>query len=152
MSPHDARTLTNDFQDIRLCCLRSSADPGTNNGSDHRGPYLILQTGIDPQDPTATVDEFILSRQGHWLPLYLYYRLPEVTRVAEFLFPTAAVAIAVLQNLTGTAVVDRTPPTRIPAENQAEDPPETAIRLPPKDTPLPGRDSALEPWPAASKA
>lgn len=106
MKAANARILSNDFQAVRLCRLATWRGPSAVAPEGGRGPYVILQTGIDPEDPTATVEDFILGAGGRWLPLYLFYRLPQEVRREQFVFSTVADAIAVLRRLTGKARVD----------------------------------------------
>ncbi len=100
------RSLSNDFQDIRLCSLHATANPRDEEDPGGHGPYVILQKGIDPDDSTATVDEFILGRDGRWVTVGQFDRLPPEAQESRFVYPTAAEAVAVLQSLTGRAVVD----------------------------------------------
>jgi len=103
----EAHMLTNDFQAVRLYSLRTWPDAAWYAPPETSGPYIVLQTAIDPETPGVDIDEFILKRDGHWLPLAVFFQSDWDYRNASCFFPTAADAILVMQTLTGRPVIDR---------------------------------------------
>ncbi len=99
MSTQDARALSNNFQDLRLVSLSAWSKASEIIPRDANGPYVVMQEGYDPGDPTMLPDEFLLGRSGRWLSLGLFYRLPVEDRRAEFVFGTAAEVMTVVGNL-----------------------------------------------------
>ncbi|MFO1460666.1 MAG: hypothetical protein U1G08_14830 [Verrucomicrobiota bacterium] len=120
MSDLDLRNITNNFKDVQLASLAAWKDAATVEPRDRGGPYVVLQTGFDPEDPKFTPDEFILGRSGKWLPLAHFYRLPVPERRAEFVFGTAGEVMALLGSLLPKAQILR-PHDREPAEPSAPD-------------------------------
>lgn len=102
-----ARNLTNNFQDVRLCSLRHWSNATTLAPEGTNGPYIILQSGLDPQDPAAGIGDFILGRNGRWLPLAFFYGLPVDMRRDQYVFRTAADAIGILERLLGKPEIER---------------------------------------------
>jgi hypothetical protein len=107
MDSKDARNLSNDFQDVHLYSLQRWSEASMIAPPGSRGPYVILQTAIDPEDPGAAVEDFILGKNGRWLPLYLFHPLPKEIRRQHYLYEVAADAIAVLGTLTGKPTIER---------------------------------------------
>lgn len=122
MSQSNARSLSNNFQDVRLASLASWSKAAEIEPRDRNGPYVVLQEGYDPQDPAMNLEEFVLGRSGKWLSLAHFYRLPVPDRRAEFIFGTAAEVMQTLGNLTGKAVVLRPgEPAASPSPDAAPD-------------------------------
>lgn len=107
MESLNARSLSNDFQDVQLYSLRHWSEANLLAPADGHGPYVIMQSGIDPQDPGLEVDDFILGKDGRWLPLYLFQPLSKDQRRSRYIFATAAEAITVLGSLPGKPIVER---------------------------------------------
>lgn len=122
MNPETARNLSNDFQNVRLLSLHAWSDAPALQDSPGHGPYVVLQTAIDPEDLRATVEEFILGKAGHWLPLYLFQQLPKELRREQFIFSAAAEVIQVLQELPGKPVIQRGRPAQAAGETPDPDP------------------------------
>lgn len=110
MNPESAHTLSNDFRDVQLYSLHEWPEAPALRGPDGRGPFIVMQRAIDPQDLRSTIEDFVLGKSGRWLPMYLFQQLPKEVRREEYLFPGAADAIRVLEGLTGAAVVERGQP------------------------------------------
>jgi hypothetical protein len=100
MNPTPTRGLTNSQPDIRLVSLASWSKAIHFSPRDRHGPYVLLQEGFHPADPTLPPDEYVLGRSGGWLSLAHFYRLPALERREEFLYGTAAEALQVLAGLT----------------------------------------------------
>lgn len=101
MSKHDARKLTNSFQDVRLVSLAGWSKAAEIIPKDRNGPYVVLQEGYAPEDVTMTPAEYVLGRSGSWLPLHTFYKLPVPERRAEFIFGTAGEVMSVVGSLPG---------------------------------------------------
>src|SRR5258705_13749549 len=82
--------ITNSFLDVRLASLSSWKQANEIFPRDRGGPYVVLQEGYDPEDPTMTPDEFVLGRSGKWLSLAHFYQMAVSDRREEFVFGTAA--------------------------------------------------------------
>jgi hypothetical protein len=110
--------LANDWQVCRLLDLkelpvhdRLGLAPGTG------GPFLVLQRAHDPQDPRLEADDFALTCEGRWLPLYAVLQLPDDERLRLALFTTAAEALTALQALGSKVELDH---ARIPGTRRSE--------------------------------
>lgn len=131
----EARSLRNDFQAVHLYSLRHWPEAIDHAPPESGGPYVIIQTGIDPDNPGADVDHFILGRSGRWISLSVFRRLSREFRRENYLFSMAAEAIEALQGLVGRPEIDRDPPgsdengTMEAADETVEDPIHGAIRL-----------------------
>ena len=99
MSNLNLRSITNSFQDVRLASLATWKQAGEFLPRDRGGPYIVLQEGYDPEDPTVKPDEFVLGRSGKWLSIGDFYRLPVPERRAEFVFGTAAEVMEMMGGL-----------------------------------------------------
>jgi hypothetical protein len=71
-----------------------------------RGPYVVLQKGAMPGDLYSRPLDFLLTKEGRWLPMFAFVYLPEVERDELCIFSTAAEAIHQLERLAGRAMVD----------------------------------------------
>lgn len=128
MKDADARLLSNAYQDVHLYSLHTWPDAGALQSTPGQGPYVVLQTAIDPQSLGATVEDFILGRNGRWLPLVSFRRLPQELRREMFVFSAASGVIEVLQGLTGTPTVERgQPEASDAAETSGDDPLNRAV-------------------------
>jgi len=107
MSNENSRSLSNNFQDVRLVSLASWSKAAEISPRDRGGPYVVTQEGYDPQDFGMKADEFVLGRSGKWLSLAHFYRMPVEDRRAEFVFGTAAEVMQVLSALTSRVAVIR---------------------------------------------
>jgi len=105
MSNQEARSLSNNFQDVRLVSLASWSKAAEITPRDQRGPYVVLQEGYAPGDLAVTVHEYILSRSGKWLALGHFYHLPVADRRAEFVYGTAAEVMKVLGDLPSKVAI-----------------------------------------------
>lgn len=107
MSNIDLKTLSNNFQDVRLVSLASWSAAKEFSTRDHGGPYMVTQEGYDPEDLKFIPDEFALGRSGKWLSLGYFFQMPVADRRAEFLFGTAAEVMQMMSALPARAVVLR---------------------------------------------
>ena len=99
MSNANLRNITNNFLDVRLVSLSSWRKAAEIVPRDRGGPYVVMQDGFDPEDPTMTADEFVLGRSGKWLSIAYFYKMPVPERRSEFIFGTAAEVMKMMENL-----------------------------------------------------
>jgi hypothetical protein len=83
--------------------------------SEH-GPYVVLQRGAMPGELYSKPLDFLLTKQGVWLPMFAFV-LSEQERNQLCIFSTATEAIQQLEKLGGRARVDT---ERIARVRQAE--------------------------------
>jgi hypothetical protein len=57
------RTITNHYRDSHVLNLGSG---------DERGPYLVTQTGVSPNDPLPKERMFVLRPDGRWVDFNAY--------------------------------------------------------------------------------
>jgi hypothetical protein len=114
------RSITNSFQDARLVSLASWRQANEFNPRDRGGPWVVLQEGYDPGDPTCSADEFILGRSGKWLSLGYFYKMPVPDRRAEFIFGTVAEVMQMMGGLPSKTVVIRPGASEEPAAAPSE--------------------------------
>jgi len=105
MDLNKLRALSNNFRDLRLISLQSWKHAREIEPRDPGGPFLVVQEGYDPQDPTMSFDEFVLGRSGGWMPVGLFLKLPREIRRDEFIFGRASEVVELLNSLGGKAVV-----------------------------------------------
>jgi len=105
MSNLNLRSITNSFLDVHLVSLASWPKAVEISPRDRNGPYVVTQTGYDPNDMKLIADEFVLGRSGKWLSLSTFFRLPVEERRAEFVFGTAAEVMQTMSNLPSKAVM-----------------------------------------------
>lgn len=95
MTEAAARNLSNSFLAVRLLALHefpASADLGA-------GPYLVIQRGLDPSDTAMEPGDFLLTREGAWMPVALFLGRPTPERRDQVCFPAAAEVIELLGRL-----------------------------------------------------
>ena len=110
MKPETARILSNDYQDVRLFSLHTWRDAASLQASPGYGPYVVMQTAIDPDNLRSIVEDFILARTGRWLPMDHFRRLPQETRRELFVYSAASEVIEVLRGLLGKPTIERGQP------------------------------------------
>lgn len=125
MKPETARTLSNDYQDVRLFSLHTWRDAASLQASPGHGPYVVMQTAIDPDNLRTVVEDFILGRTGRWLPMDHFRQLPQETRRELFVFSAASEVIEVLRGLLGKPTIERGQPadpnTATPSQTAGSD-------------------------------
>lgn len=107
MSFLDPHALTNDYPHFRLVSLRTWSGAAQFEPRDQAGPYIVSQTGYDPQDWTMTPDEFLLGRSGEWLSAGSFFRLKSGGRRRQFIYATVAEMMDVMRCLPTQAAVMR---------------------------------------------
>jgi len=121
MSRTDYHTITNHFQDVQLVSLSSWRQAKEITPRDRGGPYVVLQEGLDPNDPKLIPTQFVIGRAGKWLPLALFFRMPVPERQREFIFGTAAEVIQMMSDLPSKAAILSLVPQTKPEEPNPED-------------------------------
>ena len=128
MSNANLRNITNSFQDVKLASLASWRAANEFTPRDRGGPWVVMQEGFDPADPTMAPDEFILGRSGQWLSLSFFYKMSVPERRAEFVFGTAAEVMQMMSNLPPKVAVMR-PGDKAGAAPVSSEPDEMATAL-----------------------
>ena len=96
-----ARSITNHYPDFRLLELsKTTPHPET------RGPYMVVQDGADPQDPTSRECTFVLTRRGTWLHFYVFLMLPVDIRQGVGVFQNIPEVMGLVETLTGKPRVE----------------------------------------------
>lgn len=127
MNPLSKR-LGNHFSDVQLVSLAKLKRAADFEGRDGHGPYVIMQTGYDPEDASMRVHDYLLGRSGAWLALHWFLRMPVPERRREFVFGTKAEVIAQMEKLVGRIRVIRERPADVDEEGEADSDWERVIR------------------------
>ena len=90
------RAITNNYRDSHILNLGSG---------DERGPYLVTQTGVSPNDPLAKERMFVLRPDGRWVDFNAYACQGKPEALDEAVFPTMAEVMTVFGRLIGPAQV-----------------------------------------------
>ena len=72
----------------------------------YRGPYVVLQKGAMPGGYVQQTARLLLTREGRWLPMFAFVKLPDQERFDLSVFSTAAEAMQHLEKLVGRARID----------------------------------------------
>jgi hypothetical protein len=86
------RTITNHYRDSQVLNLGSSAE---------RGPYLVTQTGVSPNDPLVKERMFVLRPDGSWVDFNSYASQGKPEAMDEIVFPTTTKVIETFGKLFG---------------------------------------------------
>jgi hypothetical protein len=97
--PTPTRALTNHYNDCKLVKL----DP-----EDPASPYVVMQEGYEPSDPTFRMRMFYLQRDGQWIDEVARSTRPD-SEAGEIVFETSAEAVQALGALTGKPVIREVP-------------------------------------------
>ena len=100
-----AAAISNDFQAFRLWNLTDSG-PRTAGEPAPRGPYMVVQDGCAPGDPTSRLCSFVLTRRGTWLHGFLFFMLPERVRREIGAFDSVREVFALVEGLVGKPRVE----------------------------------------------
>jgi hypothetical protein len=90
------RTITNDYRDSQILNLGSAGE---------RGPYLVTQTGVAPNDPMPKTRMFMLRPDGCWVDFNAYACKGEPEAMDELVFSTTTKVIEIFGKLFGRARV-----------------------------------------------
>jgi hypothetical protein len=86
------RTITNHYRDSQVLNLGSGAE---------RGPYLVTQTGVSPNDPLVKERMFVLRPDGSWVDFNSYASQGKPEAMDEIVFPTTTKVIETFGKLFG---------------------------------------------------
>ena len=96
-----ASNITNRFTDFRLLELSQlTRHPG------QRGPYMVVQEGIDPKDIAGRECTFVLTHKGTWMHFYRFLMLPKAVRNRLAVFETVADVMQLTEALASDPVVE----------------------------------------------
>lgn len=97
----EMKTLSNQYQDMEVVDLDAAPE--------RRGPYLVMQTGVAPHDPTVRERLFILRPDGQWAELNAYLSAGRPELLDEVVFTSMDELLAVVGDLSGEACVEELP-------------------------------------------
>lgn len=101
--------FTNDINEVRVTNL----DP--TNG--RHGPFIVVQSGVDPEDPSQIEQNYMLKKNGHWVEQIALMALPPKEQEEAF-FDSLSEIIKLGQSLPANPQFDR-----------IKAPPEKAVQL-----------------------
>src|SRR5207302_6555597 len=87
------RTITNHYRDSQVLNLGSGGE---------RGPYLVTQTGVSPNDPLAKERMFVLRPDGCWVDFNAYACQGKPEAMDEIVFSTTTQVMETFGRLFGT--------------------------------------------------
>jgi len=86
------RTITNNHRDAQILNLGSGGE---------RGPYLVTQTGVSPNDPFAKERMFVLRPDGRWVDFNAYVCQDKPEAMDEIVFSTTTEVMEAFGKLLG---------------------------------------------------
>ena len=86
------RTITNDYRDSQIL------DLGTGH---EKGPYLVTQTGVSPNDPVPKTHMFVLRPDGKWADFNAYASQGKPEAIDEIVFSTTTQVMETFGKLFG---------------------------------------------------
>jgi hypothetical protein len=90
------RTITNNYKDAQILNLGSEGE---------RGPYLVTQTGVAPNDALLKTRMFVLRPDGHWVDFNAYASKGQPEAMDEIIFPSMTKVMETFGRLFGQARV-----------------------------------------------
>ena len=85
-------TITNNYRDAHILNLGSGGE---------RGPYLITQTGVSPNNPLPKERMFVLRPDGRWVDFNAYACQGKPEAMDEIVFSTTAEVMTTFGKLFG---------------------------------------------------
>ena len=85
-------TITNDYKDAQILNLGAEGE---------RGPYLVTQTGIAPNDPLLKTRMFVLRPDGYWVDFSAYASQGKPEAMDEIVFPSTVKVMETFGKLFG---------------------------------------------------
>ena len=85
-------TITNHYRDSHVLNLGSGGE---------RGPYLVTQTGVSPNDPLPKERMFVLRPDGRWVDFNAYACQGKPEAMDEIVFSTTAEVMETFAKLLG---------------------------------------------------
>jgi hypothetical protein len=86
------RTITNNYRDSHLLNLGSGGE---------RGPYLVTQTGVSPNDALPKERMFVLRPDGHWVDFNAYASQGKPEAMDDIVFSSTTEVMAMFSKLLG---------------------------------------------------
>ena len=85
-------TITNDYRDAKVLDLGSGYE---------KGPFLVTQTGVAPNDPVPRTHMFVLRPDGQWADFNAYACQGNAEAMDELVFGTMGEVMQVFGKLVG---------------------------------------------------
>jgi hypothetical protein len=85
-------TITNNYRDAHILNLGSGGE---------RGPYLVTQTGVSPNDPLPKERMFVLRPDGRWVDFNAYACQDKPEAMDDIVFSTTAEVMEIFGKLLG---------------------------------------------------
>jgi hypothetical protein len=85
-------TITNNYRDAHVLNLGSGGE---------RGPYLVTQTGVSPNDPLPKERMFVLRPDGRWVDFNAYACQDKPEAMDDIVFSTTAEVMEIFGKLLG---------------------------------------------------
>ena len=86
------RTITNNYRDTQVLNLGSAGQ---------RGPYIVTQTGVAPNDPVPRTHMFVLRPEGQWVDFNAYACKGKPEAMDELVFPSMTDVMRTFGKLAG---------------------------------------------------
>ena len=86
------RAITNDYRDAQVLNLGSGRE---------KGPFLVTQTGVSPNDPVPKTHMFVLRPDGQWADFNAYACQGKPEAMDEIVFRTMGEVMQVFGRLVG---------------------------------------------------
>jgi hypothetical protein len=86
------RAITNDYRDAKILDLGSGYE---------KGPFLITQTGVAPNDPVPRTHMFVLRPDGQWADFNAYACQGKPEAMDELVFRTMGAVMEAFGKLIG---------------------------------------------------
>jgi hypothetical protein len=86
------RTITNDYRDAQILDLGSGYE---------KGPFLVTQTGVGPNDPVPKTKMFVLRPDARWVDFNAYACKGKPEAMDELVFRTMGEVMVAFGKLAG---------------------------------------------------
>ena len=86
------RTITNDYRDSQILDLGSGVE---------KGPYLVTQTGVSPNDAVPKTHMFVLRPDGKWVDFNAYACQGKPEAMDELIFRSMPEVMTAFGKLAG---------------------------------------------------
>jgi hypothetical protein len=127
--PNHTAVIDNDVSRCQLLDVsKLPMPPDIKCPQSEHGPYVVLQKGAMPGNLYSKSLDFLLTKEGAWLPIFAFLKLPEQERYDLCIFSTVGEAIQQLEKLVGRARIDEKRITRARGAELSSTPPNTPHR------------------------
>ena len=92
LEAHVMRTITNDYRDSQILDLGSGSE---------KGPYLVTQTGVSPNDTVPKTHLFVLRPDGKWVDFNAYASQGKPEMMDELVFRSMPEVMTAFGKLLG---------------------------------------------------